>query len=509
MPGLTKQTFVQSSALSNHHPPLSSGKPTRAFDYAAPTSDNGGTIASYKMTPKIVRQNGNGGNQSSKAMRIDVQQIMRHFSSNHWIKDKLRSLLQNEIPVQILLAKDHTNEKVQVPVEFWEELGESLDSKKSVTFTIVEDLMNHDVCEKNKHRTQTLLPMLLGTKGNPGTALNQKEFVNLVASELQALWTDLEGWTKSAIHSQLYQWKKEKARMALSGDQTKDAISFIEQRLLVELVHQAKTIYYYCRFGRMNRIRDRPIQSKSAFQTDFALYNSGGRILPHLTSPYYHRCKPTPLFGRFFGLQKLIPRPFSQELSNQLATRAIQTGLQPGDCWPMLGNYGQISIWLTRRIIVTAVTIEHVDVRLSLDLKSAPREMEIWRLAAPIESIFQKSSSWSWPHSRPVRDDTYKKHDAMKDKKSSILGTWYKQGSPTFGASLLTTITYQRQHQWNMSDDPTEETETIDIEAAQLFSIPPLRQNVPSYGVMIRILSNWGHPDFTCLYRIHVHGFEA
>lgn len=32
-------------------------------------------------------------------------------------------------------------------------------------------------------------------------------------------------------------------------------------------------------------------------------------------------------------------------------------------------------------------------------------------------------------------------------------------------------------------------------------------QNERSYQIVeVRVLSNWGHPEYTCLYRVRVHG---
>ncbi|KAK3809680.1 MAG: UNC-like C-terminal-domain-containing protein [Linnemannia gamsii] len=177
-------------------------------------------------------------------------------------------------------------------------------------------------------------------------------------------------------------------------------------------------------------------------QPDYALYNSGGRIIHYLTTPDYHRYKPSTVLGRFFKLQNWIPPPLAPG-RERLANRAIQVGMQAGDCWPMQGSRGQIAIRLARRVVVTAVTIEHVDPRISLDLGSAPREVEIWRLAAPLATSTASPSAFIFtlfPHSARMTH---------------------------------------------------------------------IQQNAPAYGVLVRVLSNWGHPDFTCLYRVHVHGYEV
>ncbi|KAH7050577.1 UNC-like C-terminal-domain-containing protein [Linnemannia elongata] len=184
-------------------------------------------------------------------------------------------------------------------------------------------------------------------------------------------------------------------------------------------------------------------------QPDYALYNSGGRIIPHLTTHTYHRYKPTTILGRLFGLQNWIPPPSppsSPDSDREQVNKVIQPEMNPGDCWPMQGGWGQVAIQLAKRVVVTEIVIEHVDPRIALHRGTAPREIEIWQQQQPIGPC-----------------------DGSKD------------------------------------GDRIGEAET-EIETVRRFSIPLSKQNVPAYGIVVRVLSNWGHPDFTCLYRVRVHG---
>ncbi|KAK3814479.1 MAG: UNC-like C-terminal-domain-containing protein [Benniella sp.] len=179
---------------------------------------------------------------------------------------------------------------------------------------------------------------------------------------------------------------------------------------------------------------------------DYALSSAGGSIIPHLTFlDFAVQMKPR-FLGRL-GLKHLIPANPQVE---KRAIKAIQPDVHAGSCWAMQGDHGQIGIQLARAIIVTEVTIEHVDPRITLHYGSAPREMEIWGLASS-----QK-------------------------------------------ATLLTTIEYKYA-----------EHECKQPKLVQSFQIPLQKQNVVSTGVVVRVNSNWGYPAFTCLYRIRVHGFES
>ncbi|KAF9437188.1 hypothetical protein BGZ76_001702 [Entomortierella beljakovae] len=120
-------------------------------------------------------------------------------------------------------------------------------------------------------------------------------------------------------------------------------------------------------------------------QPDYALQSAGGRIIPELTSPEFQLPSSPTFWGRI-GLARFIPPPSPFERSVE---KAIQPEMDMGECWAMGGNHGQIGIRLARKIIVAEVTIEHVDPRVAFDLRSAPREIEIWGLPAPLDSIQQ------------------------------------------------------------------------------------------------------------------------
>ncbi|KAG0203836.1 hypothetical protein BGX28_004041 [Mortierella sp. GBA30] len=234
---------------------------------------------------------------------------------------------------------------------------------------------------------------------------------------------------------------------------------------------------------------------------DYALYNSGGRIIPELTFTDYHYNQYA-IMNRRSWLSNFVRRhiyPFP--LSVRFAEKAIRPSMHPGDCWAMSGSIGQIGVRLTRRIIVTAVTIEHVDPRLALDRGSAPREIEVWRLIAPLTGFEPATGA----------------QVGEKTGLSSIKGTWWKEGSPLQGASKMATFEYQSQSKYGRERQSNDNDTFADFfggkeqrgtKLRQTFLIPRSKQNVASAGVVVKINSNWGHPRFTCLYRVQVHGYE-
>ncbi|KAK2833473.1 hypothetical protein Q5P01_017362 [Channa striata] len=122
----------------------------------------------------------------------------------------------------------------------------------------------------------------------------------------------------------------------------------------------------------------------------------------------------------------------------------IQPDVYPGNCWAFKGSQGYLVIRLSLRIQPTSFCVEHIPKALSPtgNITSAPRNFTVFGL-----------------------DDEYQDE-----------------------GKLLGHYTYQE-----------------DGESLQTF--PVMEQNDKAFQIIeVRVLSNWGHPEYTCLYRFRVHG---
>ncbi|XP_034448049.1 SUN domain-containing protein 1 isoform X6 [Hippoglossus hippoglossus] len=122
----------------------------------------------------------------------------------------------------------------------------------------------------------------------------------------------------------------------------------------------------------------------------------------------------------------------------------IQPDVYPGNCWAFKGSQGYLVIRLSLRVLPTSFCLEHIPKALSPtgNITSAPRNFTVYGL-----------------------DDEYQEE-----------------------GKLLGHYTYQE-----------------DGESLQTF--PVMEQNDKAFQIIeVRVLSNWGHPDYTCLYRFRVHG---
>ncbi|XP_042069072.1 SUN domain-containing protein 2 isoform X3 [Haplochromis burtoni] len=129
---------------------------------------------------------------------------------------------------------------------------------------------------------------------------------------------------------------------------------------------------------------------------------------------------------------------------SQSPRAVIQPDVHPGNCWAFRGSTGFLVIRLSMRVLPSAFTLEHIPKALapSGTLHSAPRDFAVYGLAN---------------ESR---------------ERGKLLGTY----------------TYDQ-------DGDALQTFAVSEENGEAFQI-----------IEVQVLSNWGHEEYTCMYRFRVHG---
>ncbi|EFP93741.2 uncharacterized protein PGTG_19725 [Puccinia graminis f. sp. tritici CRL 75-36-700-3] len=192
------------------------------------------------------------------------------------------------------------------------------------------------------------------------------------------------------------------------------------------------------RWGRMSgQAKQEGHESIVTPRKDFASFSAGASIIDTLTSPTWSN-------DREIQPSKFTLFKKSQKVFGSPPLTVLVSDLSLGICWPFHGTTGQIGIRLSRTIWVEGITIGHVPRSLAYDIRTAPKQFELWGL---------------------------------------------DHGNQEVEGNLLLEGTYSIHG----------------LENVQEFLVPKTRLQLHS-KVVLKIKSNHGNPDLTCIYRVQVHG---
>jgi SUN domain-containing protein 1/2 len=230
-------------------------------------------------------------------------------------------------------------------------------------------------------------------------------------------------------------------------------------------------------------------QKDSIAKPDYAMYYAGGRVIPGLTTNTYSiqpRGILTYAWGAITGRGILEGRP---------PVTALHPDISVGNCWPISGSKGQLAVMLARSVIITEFTIDHAAKEVAHDVRPAPKKMEVWGLVEGKENI-RKVEEY---HRR--REQRYRDLAAIASRE----GRHPPPKEDPCPDSLPESETYIYIRLAQFTYDLRENNHI------QTFSVP---QEIQDLGVDISIVvlfiqSNWGQPEWTCLYRFRVHGLDV
>lgn len=217
---------------------------------------------------------------------------------------------------------------------------------------------------------------------------------------------------------------------------------------------------------------------------DYASYFAGARVIPQLTSPTYKI--PTPSSWGSWGWLG------STSAEGRPPVTALHPDIHVGNCWPFKGSHGQLGVMLARSIIITDITIDHAAKEVAFDVRSAPKKMEVWGLVDGEQNV-KKVAAY---------------HKRREQRYRDLVTAANREGRPPptpedpYPTTLPPDAHYLRLAQF-----------TYDVNApsnVQTFTVP---QEIQDLGVdigvvVLMIRSNWGEPNWTCLYRFRVSGHD-
>jgi SUN domain-containing protein 1/2 len=215
---------------------------------------------------------------------------------------------------------------------------------------------------------------------------------------------------------------------------------------------------------------------------DFASYFAGARVVPQLTTQTY-KIPSKSYWGNWgiFGSTAGEGRP---------PVTALHPDIHVGNCWPFKGSDGQIGVMLARSIVITDFTIDHAAKEVAFDVRSAPKKMEVWGLVDGDENI-KKVADYHRRREQRYRDLV---NAANREGRTPPLP------EDPYPSTLPPDAHYLRLAQFTYNVDAVSHIQT--------FTVP---QEIQDLGVdigvvVLKIKSNWGEPNWTCLYRLRVSG---
>lgn len=219
---------------------------------------------------------------------------------------------------------------------------------------------------------------------------------------------------------------------------------------------------------------------------DFADLASGSRINSRLTSPGYDWKSKLPLWERqwrtsldMIGFGRMKVNPPSTAFNNDVAL---------GSCWPFNGPSGHIGLSLASEMSPSDLGIVHINVDQSSNPTSAPRRVSLWVEVNDPELRKQVSLLIDQSPSNVIEAE-------QKQQQQGIMGLVFQQFKIPENYVKILTAEY-------------------DLLGNQEFQVFPVSAAVQQLGITTRnvlfnIESNWGHSEFTCVYRLRLFGHST
>ncbi|TCD69378.1 hypothetical protein EIP91_007934 [Steccherinum ochraceum] len=210
---------------------------------------------------------------------------------------------------------------------------------------------------------------------------------------------------------------------------------------------------------------------------DFAMHSSGARIIPALTSDTFE-VRPSTTFGQVVGM--ITGNGYA---IGRAPVTILNHENHDGYCWPFAGTQGQVGVALSAPALITDITIDHVALDIATDIRSAPRQMEVWGLVEGQDNL-EKVMAW-WAQKAAAREAA---GEAPPDEYADYPSTLPRSPSYIRIASF-----------------------TYDIHAPKHIQTFPVDQEIKTLGVdfgvvVLVVNNNWGKDEYTCVYRMRVHG---
>ncbi|KAK9696102.1 hypothetical protein K7432_012638 [Basidiobolus ranarum] len=400
------------------------------------------------------KMNSLGANITSAYNDLErMKERIIEISQHDYYSRQILDTVERALPNYLIASKNRETGSVEVAPEFYQYLKSLFVTPVQLQSMVQEGLVRSDqpdlppwseFLEANQKELHSLIRENIAKSVNDmndsGVAISKKDFLYVLQKKLDDLKEQIASKIQEEVNS-----------VAEKFEQKSKLYSDLESPLLFE---NTDTI------SLVSNLIDDALAKYSADilgLPDYALYSGGGRVIPSLTSVSYHVPSKSMIAraaAKVFGLSALG--------SGNPPTTALNPDIHLGKCWPFPGNQGNLTVLLSRSIIPTDFSIEHVPRSVAIDVSSAPKKLAVYGL--------------------------YEKTDDMPKE---IDGELLEHEGKIYVQQFLSTYEYDVNSSRHVQTFPVQ---------AQIKLSQPVRI------VQLRVLSNYGQDTYTCLYRFRVHG---
>jgi SUN domain-containing protein 1/2 len=267
--------------------------------------------------------------------RVDgVEAEVRNALDDGRLHKAIERILPEWMPI-----KRSKGGRIDIEQVFWNELKKVLVGKTEMDKAVQDALAGKAMGGVSERDLERFGDKLFEQKSAKGLIISRDQFLQAMGNELEDLKSRLD---RAQVAS-----PQKSSTITIKGDQGDDLVP-----LLHSLIDTAILKY-----------------SKDTLATpDYALYTAGARVVPSITSD-------TLVVKSASRLGKWVAG--SKDVEGRAPATALHPDNSVGSCWPFNGSQGQLGILLSRRVVVTDVTIEHAAKELSPDVKTAPKAIEV------------------------------------------------------------------------------------------------------------------------------------
>ncbi|KAF8339851.1 uncharacterized protein EI90DRAFT_2293952 [Cantharellus anzutake] len=373
--------------------------------------------------------------------------------------------------------------------ENWEELSSQFGTMQAELASLSEQLSRMD----NSAVTQSLqrqLQLIRGRADDSDVKLQNfmtevRDVMSSVSKRLEKQASPPDGLSKiESTIERLHDWIR---RVETSAEVTPQSIRDLEKKVAALQASESKgrstkgpkevtpAIAQYFERMLLRALKDR------IGLADFAIYGGGGRIIPSLTSLTYElsvRKSWIPFVG---GSSGPLARP---------PVTALIPDLNVGNCWPLRGSNGTLGVYLTRHIHISSFSIDHASKDVVYDITPAPKHIRVWGIVDGADNLAKLSAH---------REELSIRKEAGTLNEDEV--EEMEEPRPPY-AALPKTLEFLSLAKFEYDINAPDNVQT--------FQVPDRIKNLDiDFGVVLfDIRSNWGHSEYTCLYRVRVHGTE-